>query len=198
MPKLLVACPVHDCKEYSLRSWLYHAKALNGAPDLLWVNNSGTSKINEKFGKQIKIVDAIPDGTPHERIARSMEIIRLYALEHEYDYWLSIECDVMVPIMAPDKVIGRCETWGIDWLSVTIPNRFGAGELVGGFGLCAFSAWALENSSFKNHDPSKAVDGQYFQKYFMLQDRVRREFMPLGWVPVNHIDHPNEKESVRW
>jgi hypothetical protein len=101
MPKILLACPVSDYKEYILFEWLHHLKTLDGFFDIFLVDNSYTPDLAIKLKKAgYNIIGVMPDKNDVKKVrtmAKCMEIIRNYALINNYDYLFSLECDVFPP-----------------------------------------------------------------------------------------------------
>lgn len=98
-PKVLVGCPTADLKEYCLGSYLQRLKGLTYPNfDILLVDNSK----DETYSKKIQAY-GIPciRSTYHEnipkRVIEGRNILRKYALEKGYDYFLSLEQDVIPP-----------------------------------------------------------------------------------------------------
>ncbi len=99
MKKVLVGCPTSDYHEYALQEYAEAVKNLTYKNyDILLVDNSKDNSYLEKL-KMINL-PAIK-GTWHEeareRIVLSRNILREKVLEENYDYFLSLEQDVIPP-----------------------------------------------------------------------------------------------------
>lgn len=109
--KILLACPISDIKEYILWEWLEYIQKLTLSVDIMLVDNSHTnklqSKISEKYPKIVcpRIVTYIQDKTRRHDMAESMNVIRSYAIKNNYDYLLSLECDVFPPLDIIEKLL---------------------------------------------------------------------------------------------
>jgi hypothetical protein len=102
MTKILLACPISDHKEYIIYEWLEYLKKLETEFDILLVDNSHTIdfsiKITRLGYKVIRVEPFKNDPNKNKTMAKCMEIIRLYALAGNYDYFFSLECDVFPPV----------------------------------------------------------------------------------------------------
>ncbi|MFC3093364.1 glycosyltransferase [Alteromonas sediminis] len=98
-PKVLVGCPTYSGKSYCLEEY---AKRVNGLSydnyDVLLVDNSkepGYEKQIQSHGLQAKRDQYIPG--VKKRLAQSRNILRQKVLDEGYDYFLSLEQDVIPP-----------------------------------------------------------------------------------------------------
>lgn len=129
--KVLIGCPTSDIYEYCLNDYLNKVKELtfNGA-DLLIVDNSKEDKYFKKL-KSLGInaikADFLED--LRERIVASRNILRNYALDNGYDYFLSLEQDVIPPkdiiqrLLRHNKDIVTGVYYKIYNLKITNPNN---------------------------------------------------------------------------
>jgi hypothetical protein len=98
-PKVLVGCPTSNHKAYCLDKYLEVLQGLTYADyDVLLVDNSE----GEEYSKTIKqkgvpVVKATHFPTARERIVVSRNLLRKEVLEKGYDYFLSLEQDVIPP-----------------------------------------------------------------------------------------------------
>lgn len=99
IPKILVGCPTYNGKAYCLDKYAEIVKSLSYSNyDVLIVDNSPTGEYVDKiksFGINV-LKDEAKTG-PHESIVHSRNIIKDYALQKGYDYFLSLEQDVIPP-----------------------------------------------------------------------------------------------------
>jgi len=112
-PKILVGCPTSDHKEYCIEPYIHRLVHLTYPTyDILIVDNSENDsyvqRIKEtlkKFTKHRNITwDVVKDDhLPHvkDRIVHSRNLIREKALKEGYDYFFSLEQDVIPP---PDVI----------------------------------------------------------------------------------------------
>ncbi len=98
-PKVLVGCPVSDHKLYCIERYL---KAVNNLTypnfDILLVDNSENEKLYQKLksdGVSIKRIEYVP--LARERLVKSRNLLVERVLEGNYDYFFSLEVDVIPP-----------------------------------------------------------------------------------------------------
>lgn len=98
-PKILVGCPTYDGKDYCLDKYINAVKSLSYQNyDILIVENSpGDNYFNKLQSSGIKALKDIPEKTPHKTIVHSRNLIKDYVLKNNYDYFLSLEQDVIPP-----------------------------------------------------------------------------------------------------
>lgn len=107
-PKVLVGCPTAVYKEYCLDQYAKAVTSLRyGNYDILIVDNSPTEdykkKLEETFTSynknnlNITVLRDEPLEHAKERIVHSRNLIREYVLNNKYDYFLSLEQDVIPP-----------------------------------------------------------------------------------------------------
>jgi len=120
VPKILVTCPTHQCKEYSMQQWIDMAKNLTYPNyDILMVDNSPDDSYVKKWGNQVPMIH-LPnqDQDPQRmgnRICASMSVIQKHFLKGNYTHWMNIEAD-NIP---PKDVIETLLKYGqdADWIS---------------------------------------------------------------------------------
>lgn len=103
-PKVLVGCPTSFHKSYCLQEYLDGVKALTYPNyQLILVDNSPDSSYYDLLESKNVIVFKTPYAaeTARERIVLSRNMLRHYFLENDYDYFLSLEQDVIPP---PDVI----------------------------------------------------------------------------------------------
>ena len=94
-PKILIGCPTCNLYEYCLDEYLDRARNLSYSNyDLLIVDNSKDENYHKKIKEAIKDEYVEP---AIKRIVSSRNKLRKYALENNYDYFLSLEQDVIPP-----------------------------------------------------------------------------------------------------
>src|SRR3989344_993726 len=98
-PKVLVGCPTSDYHEYALQQYADSIKKLTYKNhDVLLVDNS---KDNNYFNKikslNIPVIKGPWFESARDRIIASRNILREKTLENGYDYFLSLEQDVLPP-----------------------------------------------------------------------------------------------------
>ena len=104
-PKVLVGCPTYWGKGYCLREYSERVKKLSYTNYDLWlVDNSPDELYLEKIKKEgINAIKGPWNEDARDRIIASRNILREKALKEGYDYFLSLEQD----ILPPENVIER-------------------------------------------------------------------------------------------
>lgn len=101
--KILVGCPTYKGYAYCLQQYLDRVRSLTYSQfDLVLVDNSEDDTYAEKMrslGITVLCSPFVPDAK--ERIVQSRNLLRQYALDHGYDYFLSLEQDILPP---PDVI----------------------------------------------------------------------------------------------
>lgn len=101
LPKILIACPTSEKKDYCFIEWISHVKQIDYPKykmDVLMVDNSrerGYEKYLSGFDVITRYINPKNRNTI-EFICDSHNAIRDYFLYNEYDYLLHLESDVMV------------------------------------------------------------------------------------------------------
>ena len=97
--RILLGCPTSDYKSYCLKEYLEGVNNLNYKHfDLVLVDNSETSDYYNKLKKlNIKVIKDKYKESAKERIVSSRNKLKNYFLNNYYDYFLSLEQDVVPP-----------------------------------------------------------------------------------------------------
>ena len=98
-PKILVGCPTYDGKEYCLKEYADSVKNIGyDNYDIILVDNSENEEYYKKIkGLGVKAWHLSEKGlSTREKIAACRNLLRKLAIE-EYDYFLSLEQDVIPP-----------------------------------------------------------------------------------------------------
>ncbi len=103
MPQILIGCPNAVEKRYCLKQYVEGLKQLTWKDkEIFIVDNSPTSEFAEEMQKiELNVARDIRLENVKERIAHSRNIIRDKVLSEGYDYFLSLESDVIPP---PDLI----------------------------------------------------------------------------------------------
>lgn len=159
MQKILIGTPIHESKDYSMDRWLASVSALDFPADLLLVDNSEDKeyikKVQEYCQKykipHFKIVHIdIPEGTHIEqRLSLAHEVIRQEVLKEGYDFWYSLECDVIVPPEALTRLLGLIDDYWM--ISHGYPSRINPENVNMEFGTALIRREALSKLEFKGH-----------------------------------------------
>jgi hypothetical protein len=99
IPKVLVGCPVSELKDYALERYLKGIKDLNYENfNVLLVDNSKDDSYIKKIQKLgLPIIKGPYNDSARQRIIDSRNIIRQKVLDEGYDYFFSLEQDVVPP-----------------------------------------------------------------------------------------------------
>jgi GT2 family glycosyltransferase len=120
-PRILVGCPTAEIKSYCLEEYINGLKKLTYPFfDVMLVDNSKKSdyfnklkKIAEEWRKEFPeknfFVERIPFNSPksRKRIVDSRNLIRKKAINGNYDYFFSLEQDVIPPVNVIETFLSR-------------------------------------------------------------------------------------------
>lgn len=151
-PKVLVACPNHEVKEYAFGRWIDNVRRLTWPNyDVLVVDNSpNDSGFADRYRDQVPILHIDTAGIEDLMVLRlnlSYEAIRLAFLAGPYARLLIIESDVI----PPTDIVERLLDWGrdSDWIAKGYPTRGGPPvDAEQGIGCALFSRRLMEGFSF--------------------------------------------------
>src|SRR3989338_10139709 len=107
-PKVLVGCPTSMHKKYCIEEYLAAAKALTYSNyDLILVDNTESDEYYDFLESKGVTVFKAPyyAETARERIVVSRNMLRQYALENDYDYFFSLEQDVIPPVDVIEQLL---------------------------------------------------------------------------------------------
>ncbi len=97
-PKILIGCPTSEHKAYCFQEYLEGIKALTYPNfDVLLVDNSQDNNYFNKISKLLPTIKGPFIENARPRIAESRNLLRQKFLEGDYDYFLSLEQDVVPP-----------------------------------------------------------------------------------------------------
>src|SRR3989344_8380659 len=109
MKKILVGCPTSFHKEYCLEDYSRAISSLTYPKyDILIIDNSPDNSYFEKI--KSKGLPAIKDKyleSARDRIVSSRNLLRKYALDNGYDYFLSLEQDVIPPLDIIERMLSH-------------------------------------------------------------------------------------------
>lgn len=188
-PKILVACPTHEVKEYSMQRWIDNVKQLTYPNyDIFVSDNSPTDEHMDRWKDQVIIEKIDTNGMEAlsvKRINYSYEAIREKFLQGSYDRLMIIEVDVIPSL----NVIETLLKWGkdSDWISHAYPARDSNDDelRVQGLGCSLFSRRLIEKYDFKGFEDNYMSDGGMWMK--VRPDRTMRT-MEL-WSFLDSIKH---------
>lgn len=158
MKKIIIGTPIHQSKDYSMERWLACVSALDYPADLLLVDNSEDPEYVKKvqaYCEKYKIphfkivhIDIPEDAHIEKRLGMAREVIREEVLKENYDFWYSLECDVIVPPDALTKLLGFI---GDFWMvSHGYPSRINPDVVSMEFGTALIKREALEKLELKD------------------------------------------------
>jgi hypothetical protein len=184
--KILVACPIHEVKEYSFQRWIDAVKGFTYPDfDIFVVDNSANEQFMNRYKDQVPMVHVVGLDqaleTYHNRITKSMAVIQKKFLYGDYDKWFNLECDVI----PPSNMIELMLDWGrdSDWISHCYPMREGnILDVQQGIGCSMLSRRLAQSFDFNEADSPDA----------WLWDKVRKsgQFRTMElwqYVPVLHL-----------
>jgi glycosyltransferase involved in cell wall biosynthesis len=117
LPKVLVATTIYEGKDYIMDRFYKNICSLDYPNyEILLVDNSETNEYKKQLVQRgyKNVVHVARGKHSREGVANALNYIRKYALQNGYDYWLSIECDLIPPkdiiqrLMLHQKTIVGC------------------------------------------------------------------------------------------
>lgn len=171
MPKVLIACPIYDGKEYSIERWIQSVESTTHSPkQILSIDNSKTVDFFNKWRTRIPMGHLdLGETLPNIRIATCMEYIRQKFVESDFDYLLSWECDVLAPPYALSYLLNKAE--GFDFTTIPYKSRTKNEVLERSFGFSLFSADFAKRICFNQKDPTITTDA-FMWMNFSVKHRV--------------------------
>lgn len=108
MVKILVGCPTADPYRYCTQQWIDAVKSLSYKGfDVLLVDNSSSKDYFNEFSKQVPMIKTERIENLRELVARDRNLIRDKILKENYDYFLSLEIDVIPPFDLIEKLLSH-------------------------------------------------------------------------------------------
>jgi|SRR3989344_836200 len=96
--KILIGCPTSAHKKYCLKEYINSIKSLTYKNfDVLIVDNSENDKYFNEIKKELPCIKDKWFENARERIIHSRNLLRKKILDEDYDYFLSLEQDVIPP-----------------------------------------------------------------------------------------------------
>lgn len=99
-PRVLVGCPVSSVKAYCTQAYVEGIQLLTHAnKEVLLMDNSPGTGLEGFFKpfKSMRVQKTLHTQNVMEMIVRDRNALRQYALDHDFDYFLSLEQDVIPP-----------------------------------------------------------------------------------------------------
>jgi GT2 family glycosyltransferase len=108
MKKILIGCPTSDYHNYALEEYVRALKSITYPHDILLVDNSKDNNYIKKLKKlNLPVLKAPWFKSPRERIITSRNLLRQHVLDKGYDYFLSLEQDVIPPPDVLEKALSH-------------------------------------------------------------------------------------------
>lgn len=112
VPKVLIAFAIYDGYRYCIDAFLEHLSKFDFPNyDVFCVDNSDTEDFADYLrSKGLNVFHFKADRKSmhsYDIILESRKIIRKYFLEHNYDYLMSLDCDVMAPANTISKLLSH-------------------------------------------------------------------------------------------
>ena len=214
MEKVFIGVPVRDTKGYSIEKYLESVKALEWDNiEFVMIDNSDTdilTKIIETklVDKKIDVVSMadkemksevilLPDMMGREseaRLALSREYFREMFLKSDAVYWLSWECDIILPPDALKVLIGILQTNQVDIVNCYYPDRDEKFKSVSGIGCSLFTRKCLETVSFMDNGAYGYCDSLIPNCYYggdswFMRQLERAKFKMLDLHNILEIQH---------
>ena len=107
-PKVLVGCPTSNHKAYCLPQYVNTIKSFSYKNyDVLLVDNSKTDSYLEKIKSlEIPVVKSSYHEYARDRVIEARNVLRDKVLQGDYDYFLSLEQDVIPPKQVIENLLG--------------------------------------------------------------------------------------------
>ena len=98
-PRVLVGCPTHAVKDYAIKAYVEGIMKLSYPKfEVILVDNSDNNNYLKKIKKLgLKAVKGPIKGSVSQKIADSRNVLRKIVLDENYDYFLSLEQDIIPP-----------------------------------------------------------------------------------------------------
>lgn len=158
--EILVACPVHLQKSYSLERWLRNVFGFDCRVDVVIADTTEDDSLRRTFEGRAKFLE-VGGGWGWRHVARAMNAIREYFLANpNYRYWFNVESDILPPKDCIEKML-RHEA---DWISHCFPRRLGdhSRDFDQGIGCSMLSRRLMEN--FKWPDTEDTPDSVLWEQ----------------------------------
>ena len=111
IPKVLVGCPTSDHKSYCIDKYVEAVKSLTYKNyDILIVDNSKENSYSERIKELgLNVIKSVHHEGARDRIIESRNILRKETLDKGYDYFLSLEQDVIPQKDVIERLIRHSE-----------------------------------------------------------------------------------------
>lgn len=129
-PKILVACPTYDGKDYIIDSWVEAIKSID-YPNFEWLivdNSKGNSYTRKLREKGYRVMHVNRGSNSRDALCNAQNFIKHKVLREGYDYWLSLESDLIPPkdiiwkLLLHSKPVVGCMYYLGSWTDPKIPH----------------------------------------------------------------------------
>lgn len=187
-PKVLVACPTYEGKEYCFQEWIDNVKNLTYENyDILVVDNSKTEDFYNRWKDKIPMIHMTFDPSEKDdnmyRVCKSMARIQEHFMKGNYTHWMNIEADVI----PPKNVIETMMKYGqdADWVEHCYPADAN-GNLQQGIGCGLLSRQLMID--FPWYDEKVADDSPDSELWNWVKGRGGYKTVELWYImDVKHI-----------
>lgn len=190
MPKILVACAVHEMKEYSFQRWIDNVKSFTYPNfEILCVDNSPDTKFMDRYKDQVPMVhiDIEQDTTKvdaSERITKSMAVIQRHFMAGDFERWFNLECDVIPPKDIIEFLLEHGKD--ADWVSHCYPNREDKTNVQQGIGCSLLKRSLFEDGAF-DYETADSPDAWLWE---LVRKSNRFHTCELWqYLPIEHLAH---------
>ncbi len=183
-PRVLIACPTHELKEYAMQEWIDCVEAIEYPnKDILLVDNSPNENFYNRWKDKVPMV-YLPDLDQSEvasaRINASMMEIRRRFLDNNLAWWFNLEIDVI----PPPEILTLLLKYPSDWTSHDYEVRGGGGRMTGiGCSLLSRSLVEAVNWASNVHGPDHEA--------WMQTQNTHKTLTLTNWLAVKHIGDGN-------
>lgn len=179
-PRVLIACPTHECKEYAMQAWIDAVDAIEYPnKDVLLVDNSPTDEFYKRWKDKVPMVHLSAQDQSEvasARINASMTEIRKRFLNNSIAWWFNLEIDVI----PPPEILNVLLEFPSDWTSHDYEVRGGGGRMTGiGCSLLSRSIAEAANFASNTHGPDHELWTQ--------TQNTHKTLTLTNWLPVKHI-----------
>lgn len=184
--KVLLATPTYSGKAYCFGRWINAVSRITYQPlQVCVVDNSDNLNYMADWQHLVPMVHLhLPGETPDRKIALSMEYIRTELfLANNFDYWLSIEQDVICPSHVVDIMLRQVE--GVDFAATPYRHRKEDRMIRGCFGCSIFNRRIAE-VSFKDAPSDSHTDVWWREK---VMGKYRLNDVPEHLLRLEHLDN---------
>lgn len=186
-PKILVACPNHQLKEYCFQRWIDNVKNFTYPNiEILVVDNTPDMDFYNTWKDKVPMIHIeVPYKSQEARINWSMEALRQHFLAGEYFCWFNVESDIIPPKDVIERMLPLAKT--TDWLAHGYPDRNSDPdvEVMQGIGCCMFSKKLMQAYNFHSAGDNYTADG-----WLWNQVRPTNKFVTIemwGAFKVRHL-----------